>query len=172
VNLMRFGDGPVEVEPLDLSAEAREGLEARLVLCYSGRARLSSDIHDRVWGAYERGNATVGTWLAELRDVALAMGEALLAGDFARTADLLNRNWAAQKRLHPSITNPAVERLFAAALGAGALAGKACGAGGGGCLVFLAEPVRVGAVGAALRDAGAQVIDARIDWQGVVLSTS
>ena len=171
VNLMRFGKD-VEVAPLDLSVEGREGLEARLVLCYSGQARLSGDIHDRVWGAYERGAATVGACLAELRDVALAMRDALLAGDFAQTAGLMNRNWAAQKRLHPSITNPDVERLFAAALDAGAVAGKACGAGGGGCLVFLAEPPRAGAVRAALHSARAHVIDARIDWEGVVLRSS
>jgi D-glycero-alpha-D-manno-heptose-7-phosphate kinase len=171
VNLMRFGEG-VQVEPLDLAPEVREGLEAHLVLCYSGRARLSGDIHDRVWGAYERGDATVCACLAELRDVALAMREALVRGGFARTAGLMSRNWAAQKRLHPSITNAGVERLMAAALGAGALAGKACGAGGGGCLVFLADPPRAHAVRTALRNAGAQVIDARIDWEGVVLSSS
>ena len=171
VNLMRFGED-VQVEPLDLAPEVREGLEARLVLCYSGRARLSGDIHDRVWGAYERGDAGVRGCLAELRDVALAMREALVRGDFARAAGLMSRNWAAQKRLHPSITNADVERLLAAALGASALAGKACGAGGGGCLVFLADPPRVHAVRTALRNAGAQVIDARIDWDGVVLRSS
>jgi D-glycero-alpha-D-manno-heptose-7-phosphate kinase len=171
VNLMRFGEG-VEVEPLALLGEVREGLEARLVLCYSGQARLSGDIHDRVWGAYERGDATVGACLAELRDVALAMRDALVQADFARVADLVNRNWAAQKRLHPSVTNAAVERFFAAALDAGAAAGKACGAGGGGCLVFLTDPPRVHAVRTALHNAGAHVIDARIDWEGVVLRSS
>ena len=70
------------------------------------------------------------------------------------------------------MTNADVERFFAAARAAGAAAGKACGAGGGGCLVFLADPPRVPAVRAALRDAGAQVIDARIDWEGVVLRSS
>ena len=170
VNLMRFDDG-VHIEPLSLTPNVRKGLEARLVLCYSGQARLSGDIHDRVWGAYERGDAVVGTRLAELRDVALAMRDALLAGDFARTAALLSRNWEAQKHLHSSITNPTVERLCAVAREAGADAGKACGAGGGGSLVFLAEPPRVAAVRAALQGAGARLIDARIDWDGVTIST-
>src|SRR5205807_246373 len=103
---------------------------------------------------------------------ALAQRDALEQGDFARTAGLVNHNWAAQKRLHPSVTNAEVERLFAAALNAGAAAGKACGAGGGGCLVFLADPPRVHAVRAALHHGGAQVIEARIDWEGVVLRSS
>ena len=173
VNLMRFrgehGD-LVEVEPVALSTPVREELEARLVLCYCGQARLSGDIHDRVWGAYERGDRAVGATLGELRDTALAMAASLAAGDFVRVAALLDRNWAAQKRLHPSITNPRVEELFGVARGSGALAGKACGAGGGGCLVFLAEPSRVPALRAALRAAGARLIDTRIDWEGVVVS--
>jgi len=173
VNLMRFagatGDD-VAVEPLDLAAPVREELEARLVLCYGGQARLSGDIHDRVWGAYERGDRNVGSTLGALRDTALAMHDALTAGDFARVAALLDRNWALQRRLHPSITNARVDTLFDVARAAGALAGKACGAGGGGCLVFLAEPARVPTLRAALRAAEARLIDARIDWDGVVVS--
>jgi len=173
VNLMRFGgpDGAdVTAEPLELAAPVREELEARLVLCYCGQARLSGDIHDRVWGAYERGDHAVAATLGELRDTAIAMADALTAGDFARVATLIDRNWAAQQRLHPSITNARVEELFGDARGAGALAGKACGAGGGGCLVFLAEPARVLAVRVALQAAGARLIDARIDENGVVVA--
>lgn len=169
VNLMRFG-ADVSVETLPLAPATQEALEARLVLCYSQQARLSSDIHDRVWGAYERGDNTIGRHLRDLREIALAMRATLVAGDFTATATLLNQNWAAQKRLHPSITNDTVDALIAAAMAAGAAGGKACGAGGGGCLVFLAEPDRVRAVRAALRDAGARVIDTRIDWDGVTIS--
>jgi len=173
VNLMRFGgaDGAeVTVEPLELAAPVREELEARLVLCYCGQARLSRDIHDRVWGAYERGDHAVATTLEELRDTAIAMAAALTAGDFARVATFIDRNWAAQRRLHPSITNDRVDDFFGVARGSGALAGKACGAGGGGCLVFLAEPARVPALRGALQDAGARLIDARIDGDGVVVA--
>ncbi len=168
VNLMRFGED-VAVEALPLTAQTRAELEARLILCYSGQARLSGDIHDRVWGAYERGDGAVAAHLRELRDIALAMRETLVEGDFATTAALLNRNWAAQKCLHPSLTNATVDALFDVALAAGADGGKACGAGGGGCLVFLAAPERVPQVRAALRDAGGRVIDTGIDWTGVTV---
>jgi D-glycero-alpha-D-manno-heptose-7-phosphate kinase len=168
VNLMRFG-AEVAVEGLPLTPQVRAELEARLILCYSGQARLSGDIHDRVWGAYERGDGAVARHLRELRDIALAMRETLVEGDFAATAALLNRNWTAQKRLHPSLTNATVDALFDVALAAGADGGKACGAGGGGCLVFLAKPDCVPSVRAALRDAGGRVIDTGIDWDGVTV---
>ena len=169
VNLMRFHEG-VSVEPVELDQAVRGELESRLVLCYSGRSRLSGDIHDRVWGAYELGDTVVGANLAELREVAVAMRDALVAGDFETVADLMNRNWEAQKRLHASVTNASTENLFSVARQAGATAGKACGAGGGGCVVFLVPPSRADPVRMVLRDAGARLIDAGIDWDGVVLS--
>lgn len=169
VNLMRFDDA-VRVETLDLPAGVRADLESGLVLCYSGHPRLSGDIHDRVWGAYERGEERVAVHLRELRDVALAMRDELLRGDLDAVAALMNRNWQAQKSLHPSITNQDVERLWRVALAAGALAGKACGAGGGGCLVFLARPERAHGVRAALAAAGARLLDVAIDWEGAVVS--
>ena len=112
----------------------------------------------------------MGATLGVLRDTAVEMAARLAAGDFARVAMLLDRNWAAQKRLHPSISNDRVDGLFGVARAAGALAGKACGGGGGGCLVFLAEPMRVPTLRGALRDAGARLIDTRIDWEGVVVT--
>ena len=170
VNLMRFNEG-VRVDPVELSPVARTELEERLVLCYSGRPRLSGDIHDRVWGAYQRGDRVVAANLRALREVALNMRAALQRGDYARMASLLNSNWEAQKRLHSSITNERVEQLLADARRAGAAGGKACGAGGGGCLLFLVEPERRAAVLGALRDAGGQIIESRIDWDGVVISS-
>ncbi len=173
VNLMIFREGhDIDVRPLELGADRRAELEERLVLCYSGSARLSGDIHERVWGAYERGDAAVGRTLGVIRDMALRMDEALAAGDMEAVASCMRRNWEAQKRLHPSITNARVDALLDAADAAGALAGKACGAGGGGCLVFLAEPVRAPAVRAALANAGARLVDARIDWEGVMVQSS
>jgi len=165
-NLMRFGHG-VQVERLELAPALVAELESRLVLCYSGRSRLSGDIHDHVWGAFLAGSEVVASKLALLAETALLMRDALLAGDLTAFGDLLERNWSGQKALHSSITNAQVEDLFAAALAAGARSGKACGAGGGGCLVFLAPRDRVHAVRQALTAAGAQILDFRFDMEGV-----
>ena len=57
--------------------------------------------------------------------------------DFAR---LLTENWENQKRLHSSVTNSQIDELFEIAQKNGTLGGKACGAGGGGCLIFYCTP--------------------------------
>jgi D-glycero-alpha-D-manno-heptose-7-phosphate kinase len=171
INLMRFTDC-VTVERLELPDALVKELERRLVLCYSGRSRLSGDIHDNVWGAFQNGSAEVGARLSLLAETAVAMRDALVAGDLEAVGGLMEQNWRGQKALHATITNTRVEALFEAALAAGARAGKACGAGGGGCLVFFAPTDRVAAVRAALTGAGAQIIPFAFDMEGVHIERS
>jgi len=54
-----------------------------------------------------------------------------------------------------------------AAKRAGALSGKVCGAGGGGCIVFLARPENRLRVEQALKEHGARVLEARPRRQGL-----
>lgn len=77
--------------------------------------------------------------------------------------------WAHRRRLAPSVTTPAIDAMLDRAREAGALAGKVCGAGGGGCLFCLVEPDRRGAVVAALASAGAVVLPVTIETQGLTL---
>ena len=59
-----------------------------------------------------------------------------------------------------------MERLEAAARGAGALGGKAAGSGAGGCMFFLA-PGRADAVAEAARGAGASILPVTWSRDGV-----
>jgi D-glycero-alpha-D-manno-heptose-7-phosphate kinase len=89
---------------------------------------------------YESGAPdTVGA-IDLLRQAAYAAKDAMLRADGAGLAEAIDGNWAAQKQLHPDISNEAIERVFGVAMEAGALAGKANGAGGGGTVTFLAAP--------------------------------
>ena len=59
--------------------------------------------------------------------------------------------------------------MFASAEEAGALAGKVCGAGGGGCLFCLVEPDRHVAVCTALANMGATILPITFEAQGLTL---
>jgi len=170
INLLRFQGGAVHVERLSLSEDTLRQLQGRLVLAYSGESRLSGDIHERVWKGYLSGEKKVAAALRRLRDIALEMREALVSGDLGSFGALLGENWRCQKDLHPSITNETVEGLFRAAEKAGAISGKACGAGGGGCLLFCCQEGAASRVCEALRGAGAQIIDLALDQDGLVVS--
>jgi D-glycero-alpha-D-manno-heptose-7-phosphate kinase len=169
INLLRFQQGAVHVERLSLSDEIVRHLQERLVLAYSGESRLSGDIHERVWKGYLTGGRKVAAALRRLTAVALEMREALVSGDLGSFGALLGENWRCQKDLHPSISNETVEGLFRAAESVGAISGKACGAGGGGCLLFWCDSGAASRVADALAAAGAQIIHFTLDEDGLVV---
>jgi D-glycero-alpha-D-manno-heptose-7-phosphate kinase len=111
----------------------------------------------------------VAAALRRLTAIAVEMREALLGGGLESFGTLLGENWRCQKDLHPSITNDTVEELFRVAKKAGAISGKACGAGGGGCLLFWCEEGAASRVASTLRDAAPRVIDFTLDWEGLVV---
>lgn len=165
-NYMTFGE-TVTVERLNVSPEMVRALESRLVLCYTGKPRLSGNIHENVWGAFRRGTPETVNALYYLRNCAIRMRQVLLDGHVEEFAELLSQNWKHQKALDPSVSNEQIEILFEDALAAGALGGKACGAGGGGCLLFCTEAGKQMAVSDALSRAGARVIPFQFDFEGL-----
>lgn len=165
-NSMTFTD-TVAVERLTVPQEMVTELEARLVLCYTGKPRLSGNIHENVWGAFRRGAPATVNALFTLRECAVRMREALLQGDCGAFADILSLNWQSQKALDPSVTNAQIEDLFERATTAGSVGGKACGAGGGGCLLFIAAQGKQEALAKALAEAGARIIPFQFDFSGL-----
>ncbi|MEJ7654269.1 MAG: hypothetical protein WKH64_13570 [Chloroflexia bacterium] len=72
--------------------------------------------------------------------IATEARDALLAGDLGALADMVARTREASRRLHPALVTDRMDALFNAGRAAGALGSKACGAGGGGCLIFICAP--------------------------------
>lgn len=161
-----LGDG-VQVKRLDLSPDRITELEARSVVVYSGQSRMSGDIHGKVQEAYHAGNADALHALATIRSVAREFCETLQTGAIDVLGELLNANWEAQKRLHSATTNERVDMFFDAARKAGALGGKALGAGGGGCLYFLARQGERKRLTNAMTAAGGHVLEAGFDLLGL-----
>lgn len=152
-----FRDPDVGVEPLTLEPAFAAALERQMVLCYTNTSRVSGDTITRVMTAYERGDTKVTGALRGLRDTAEAMVAALRRADLARVGALLDENWAHQRALDPAMETPEMARLAQGMRGAGAIGGKAAGAGAGGCMFFLVPGDRRGALDAAAA-AGATVL--------------
>ena len=68
----------------------------------------------------------------------------------------------------PGITTPLIDQLITAARRAGSTGAKACGAGGGGCVVFLVEPGAKEKVARVIEAAARLVLAARVAPRGVV----
>jgi D-glycero-alpha-D-manno-heptose-7-phosphate kinase len=161
--------GPVSIERLEMPEGHLAALENRLVLVDSGVARLSGEIHAGVWASYARHDDAVTGALLALKQYGKAMRDAIAGSDFGGIKHVLNENWLQQKRLHASVTNETVESIFDLAMGHGATAGKACGAGGGGALVFYASSDGdARGLRRALTGAGLSVMDVAFDFEGLI----
>ena len=150
-NIMEFGPaGRVIINPLRIKAETLSELEASILLFHTGLSHNSAEIIERQANYISEGSAWQLAATHELKEEAIAMKEALVRGDLVQLARILDRGWQAKKQLAEGISNPRIEQCFDAARGAGALAGKVSGAGGGGYVLLLTDPVRRPAVVRAL----------------------
>jgi D-glycero-alpha-D-manno-heptose-7-phosphate kinase len=77
-----------------------------------------------------------------LKTEAISMKESLLKGDFEGLAESLQAGWEAKKKMAKTISNPQIEETYELAKAAGMRAGKISGAGGGGFMMLLVDPVR------------------------------
>ncbi|HGE70007.1 TPA: GHMP kinase [Candidatus Poribacteria bacterium] len=167
INFMEFMGEEVKVSKLQLSKSIICELEKSLVLCYTGKSRLSGDIHQKVRSAFENGETKTTQAIKNLKEIAVEMKNALLGEDLETFGKLLNDNWQNQKALHPSVTNPQIDEIIEIAKSNGAIGGKACGAGGGGCLLFYVQPDQEHIVRRKLEENKIRVIDFNFDFDGI-----
>jgi D-glycero-alpha-D-manno-heptose-7-phosphate kinase len=149
---------------------APEELDRRFVLVYTGAPRKSGINNWEVFKAHINGDKKIFHNFERIGEIARAMHHALSMADWKQVAKLLREEWKLRKTNAPRISTPMIEKLVAVALRQGALAAKVCGAGGGGCLVFLTEPENREHISAALRSYGGQVLPAIVARDGLTVS--
>ena len=150
---------PLDVDPTDLGR--------RIVLAYSGESRSSGINNWEIARRHIEGDAAIVAHFRRIAEIAAATRDALTRHDWAELARQVTLEWRERQALAPGVTTPAIDRQFAAAIAAGAAAGKVCGAGGGGCAFFLVDPHRLDAVRSAVAGAGARLLDSPIDLDGL-----
>ena len=142
-------------------------LERRLVLCYTGKPRQHGINNWEVFARHIRGDKRVFRNLARIADVARRLFTALNRNDWKETGRLIREEWEFRRQNLPTISTPVVDRVIAAARRQGALAGKVCGAGGGGCVALLIDPAARARVEAAVTANGGELLPHGIDREGV-----
>lgn len=170
------GLGAIHLEP---GAPVRHALKLpvselaqHMVLHYSEVSHFSGTNN---WELYKRhidGSKKVQAGLANIADAALDMERALESGNLEAAGAALAAEWQHRKALIDGISTPEIDAAIEAAETAGAWGGKVCGAGGGGCIVFLFPTDRREAVLRALRTVPGQTLDAVPVVHGLTVDTS
>jgi D-glycero-alpha-D-manno-heptose-7-phosphate kinase len=159
-NFMEFHpDDRIVVNPLRIKNWIISELEASLLLYFGGVSRDSASIIDEQTKNVRRQDSNALEAMHALKQEAISMKESLLKGDFDSLVQSMEAGWEAKKRMAKSISNPRIEESYRLAKEAGVRAGKISGAGGGGFMMLLVDPVRRMDVIRALSQTGGQIFN-------------
>jgi D-glycero-alpha-D-manno-heptose-7-phosphate kinase len=144
-----------------------EEIESRFVLAYTGMPRKSGINNWEVFKSHINGDKRVFRNFDKIAAIARAMHRALVAADWDSVARLLREEWKLRRTNAPGITTPLIDKLIAVAGKHGGRAAKVCGAGGGGCVIFLVEKGASSRVATAIGDAGGRVLPLQVARDGL-----
>jgi D-glycero-alpha-D-manno-heptose-7-phosphate kinase len=171
---MYGGVSAIELSPAGVTRSAlpvqASELNQRFVLAYTGAPRNSGINNWEVMKAYIDGDQAVQRNFDRIASVSNRMRNALSNNDWQAAGSLMREDWSNRKKNIPGITTPLIDEMIAAAARVGSTGAKVCGAGGGGCVVFLVEPTAKEKTARALEATGAQVLDAKVAPKGVQVS--
>jgi D-glycero-alpha-D-manno-heptose-7-phosphate kinase len=164
---LEFRDPEVTATRMKLRPEFLREIESRFVLCYTGGSRVSGVTIARVMRGFESGDSKIVEALDGIRAAAMAARDALAAADIDALAEVVEANWQHQQALDAGQRTATMERIEAAAKAAGTVGSKACGAGAGGCMLFVVRSGAAEAVKRAVHAAGGRLLPVRFDFEGV-----
>lgn len=167
---IHFRPDGMEREALDIDVKT---LEERIVVLYTGEPRNSGTNNWEMTKRHIDGDPEIFEIFEGIRDSSLNMREALLAGDWTKTGEVIKNAHPQRRRLAPNITTPQMNHLIDVATENGAIGAKVCGAGGGGCIAFFCEEGRRAEVEKALSaEPEAEVLQWHLSAEGLIVKES
>lgn len=140
-NFMEFyNQKRVIVNPLRIKNWIVSELEARVVLYFTNITREAKDIEEHKKG--KLGDQKSLDAMHTIKQDAVAMKEALFKADFDTLAQILGKSWEAKKVISEIVSNDELDRIYNLAMQNGAYSGKTSGAGAGGFMFFLVDPIK------------------------------
>jgi D-glycero-alpha-D-manno-heptose-7-phosphate kinase len=164
VSAMEYGPAGIIRNPLPVDAGE---LNRRFVLAYTGAPRNSGINNWEVMKRHIDGDKRIHRNFDLIAGIAVAMRHAIENHNWDEAGRLMREEWNARRKTAPGITTPLIDELVTKARRAGSIGAKACGAGGGGCVVFLVPPDARTKVADAISTARAEVLDAKVAPKGV-----
>ncbi len=136
-NIFQFNpDETVTVESILIDYKKRARFEDHLVLFFTGISRNASTVLGDQRTKIEKNFETY----KQMSDSVYDFRDKLMAGDLEGLAAMLHEGWLRKKSLAQGVSSSLIDVMYETGIKSGAWGGKILGAGGGGCLLFLASP--------------------------------
>ena len=165
INFMEIDYPKVKLLKIEINEKRILELENQFILVYFG-SRSSSKMHNAVISNYKnRDKATINSFEI-MRQCAYEM-KASINSDIDVLGEIINRNWDAQKSLHPLMINPIINKAEKIAKSNGAMGFKCNGAGGGGSATILAECGQEYQIKKKLIENGYTILPCKLSFTGV-----
>ncbi len=162
-----YADDKVIVNPLRLRKSHLNEMEYSMLIYNTSTSRLSHKIiemqRSNVLGNKEKSIDA----MKKLKEQAVMMKEAILTGRLNDIGRILDFGWKFKKEIADGISNDLIDRIYEAALAAGAGGGKISGAGGGGHMFFYCPGNSKYKVKSALAGFGGEFRDFQFTVQGL-----
>lgn len=128
----------VFVDPIICKEKTKKKLQKNLLMLYTGITRQAKTVlKEQNKKIMKSSNQEI---LKRMTKLAENLKESLIANNLNAFGKLLHENWLLKKQLASQISNSQIDKWYETGLKNGALGGKILGAGGGGFLLFYAEP--------------------------------
>lgn len=144
LNVIEFGPDKFRVRPLIISGRKRQLLEDSIMIFYTSQTRYANEIlKEQVERTRSRDN---DAYLKKMHDMVYEAIDVISNENeesFIKSLGMmLDKSWRLKKSLSSQVSNTLIDDAYELALRAGAYGGKVAGAGGGGFLMMIVEPIK------------------------------
>ena len=169
-NFLEFDAEQNIVNPIRLQEDTLRELEESLVLCDTGIAHDSGNIHKDQKETTR--SESVKEKVRENVSLTYEIRNQLLRGELQEFGKSLNKAWNLKRNFSQLISNKQIDSIYDNALKNGAIGGKLLGAGGGGFFIFYVPPFKKHDLLKHLNSSGLSVRPFRFESEGVQSWTS
>ncbi len=165
INFMEIDYPDVKISSVKINDKRIRELENQFLLLFLS-SRSSSEMHKAVIENYIKKDPNTINSFEVMKSCAWEMKRAIKS-DLTSIGEIINKNWDAQKRLHPLMVNTSIAKAEKISKDNGALGFKCNGAGGGGSATILAEIGHENQIKEKLIEGGYRILPCKLCFKGV-----
>ncbi len=165
INFMEIDYPDAKISRIIISDKKIRELENQFLLLFLG-SRSSNEMHRAVIENYKKKDPHTINSFEIMKNCAWEMKGAIKS-DLTNIGEIMNKNWDAQKRLHPLMVNASITKAEKISKDNGALGFKCNGAGGGGSATILAKIGHENQIKEKLIENGYTILPCKLCFKGV-----